>query len=321
LVHFVSLKIQMPVTIRANTTPVPLNPNINPEKRGTMDQPPPKIEKAKSKDFVVKKCSKRYKKKLTGKSEEERALYCENLAKQLGDPNWISQQLFDIKEDLVIKLLLIPVAPSLLAHVTKITGSSYGYLHTGIQINNKVVDWDLSGLIVPRTFSSDVHAALDITSAATHSVQKTPELVAKATQLIVKWNNTHEYSTLFRNCQHFVNALLEEINIQLHWNESIASYLHEIKENPKNVAPHIEYKLNGKMERKEFTTHEDLDTFIHDLRRNDGDQYSEIKNLLKAFDRGFWFRDRAKLGSEFKPPRKCPYDLPTCYEVEFSQYL
>lgn len=270
---------------------------------------------------VVRKCTKRYERRVSDLSQPEKERYFGEISLQVVDPVWISEQLFDPQKDnLVIKLLLIPIAPSAFAQITKITGSTYGYLHTGIQINNKVVDWDLTGLVIPRQFSSTVYAALDITSAGTSSLKKTPELMVKVTQFIAKWNSSYEYQTFTRNCQHFVNELLEEIGINLLWNDSIADYINEIKVNPQNISPHIKYNLNGKKVRKDFKNHEDLDNFIIEFRNNDPDQYSNLKSLLKAFDRGFWFRDRA--AKTFIAPPNCPFDSPTGYDVvEFDNSL
>lgn len=236
------------------------------------------------------------------------------------DTEWIKERLFQSNvEELTIKLLIIPVDPSVFfAYLSKWTSaSSFGYLHTGIQINGTVVDWNTTGLIVPRLFSSNVHAALDIHSAATHKLKKTPELVETVAALIAKWNNDYEYASLTRNCQHFVTELIKAIGSDFSWNESIESYLNEIKNNPKNVTPHINYQLNGKLVRKNFKTHQELDDFITELSNSDPHQYSKLRGLLKAFDRGFWFRECSK--ENFEIPTKCPFNLPTGYELQFKK--
>jgi len=241
------------------------------------------------------------------------------VSKLLVDPNWIQQKLFDDRNELVIKLLLIPVEPSVLARFAKYTGSSFGYLHTGLQINHTVVDWDSSGLIVPRQFSQNVYAALNIHTADTQKLKRTSELEQTVSKLIAKWNNDYEYNSFTKNCQHFVIAVIKAIGLDFRWNESIASYLDEIKNNPGNVTPHVNYKVNGKMVRKDFKTHQELDDFMEELAKSDPLQYSNLLGLLKAFDRGFWFRDLKN--EEYKAPPNCPFKLPTGYEAEFGQLL
>jgi len=270
-------------------------------------------------NLVLRKCIKRYENRFPDWNEQKKEEYYNSLSKQLVDPDWLSKQLFDKQDVLVVKLLLIPVAPSIFAHLAKFTGTDYGYLHTGLQINGVVIDWDLTGLVVPRKFANKIYSALDINSAGTQSMNKSLEVLKNVTEVIVKWNQDYEYQTFTRNCQHFVNEIIKALGIKLSWNPSIASYIKDIKEDPKNVIPHIEYKLDGKMVRKKFETHQELDDFVEEFSKNDPIQYSALDGLLKSFDRGFWFRERSV--GIFKDPKTCRWGIPTKYEPDFSSLI
>jgi len=79
------------------------------------------------------------------------------------------------------------------------------------------------------------------------------------------------------------------------------------------------------MERKlkrNSKSHEELDNFTLEMRNSDPDQYLELKPLLKAFDRGFWFRDTVNQNITYNPINICPYGTPTTYQdVEFEKNL
>jgi len=170
---------------------------------------------------------------------------------------------------LTLKLLIIPIEPSmLLESFSKIVNSTYGYVHTGIQFNNKVVDWDSSGLIVPRSFTKRAYAALDIHSVYTkRQIPITQILTKTVVEFIVEWNKHKEYNSVTCNCQHFVTSLLNAMGIELFWDERLASYLQDIKDNPENVVPHINYIVDKKLVCKKFTSHTDLDNFVNEFKK------------------------------------------------------
>jgi len=57
--------------------------------------------------------------------------------------------------------------------------AKYGWIHTALQIGDKIIDWNDSGLVVPRALQADVYTALDIHTASTkREIRKTPELIS-----------------------------------------------------------------------------------------------------------------------------------------------
>jgi len=254
--------------------------------------------------------------------DEEKEDFFKKTAMSLIDPNWISQQIFGpnlpIGSVLVIKLLIVPVEPAFFtSKIVRITKNNYGYLHTALQISGSVVDWNSSGLCVPREFSQSVRAALDICSGGTEKVKNTVQVMRIVSEFIAKQNNFENYSNFSKNCQHFVDDLLKAMSIDIKWNPCIVTYLNEIRQNPNNVTPHIRYTVDGKYVRVDFKTHEELDIFIEMFKVQDPCQYLELGSLLKAFDRGFWFQDMIE--GKFQPSPNCPWTVPTGYEVYFEE--
>jgi len=239
---------------------------------------------------------------------------------QLADPEWMAEELFSQIEEnnpIVLKLLLIPVTPHMLARFSSLV-SDYGLLHTAIQIGGKVIDWNAGSLVVPRQFSSSVYAAIQIQSAGTsRKLVKNERTVKMITDFIVKWNNTKTYSLLGCNCQDFVSSFLNALEIDLSWDPAVANYLEEIRKNPSTAKPHIRYQVNGKTVVKYFDSHDEFDAFTIEFRENDPLQYSKMEGLLKSFDRGFWFRAWGK--DDYQKPKNCLWDMPTAYDVRLIE--
>lgn len=79
------------------------------------------------------------------------------------------------------------------------------------------------------------------------------------------------------------------------------------------MKPQLTINENGQPILYEFNTHDELDEFYHKLKKSDPDEFLMVSELLKSFDRGFWFRDEGETqrsGTPFEPPKNCPYKFP-----------
>jgi len=222
------------------------------------------------------------------------------MIKTVVDPKWLEDQIFSAASyHLTFKLLVVPARNlnTLLKRIGTLTtgAAEYGWVHTALQIGDKIIDWNASGLAVPRTLHADAYTALDIHAASTkREIRKTPDLISNVVKTIIYWNKHYSYSMMNRNCQHFVNEILLVNGIKLFWTEDIESYLHDIITDPNNAKPHISYQdpSTKKLIHRVFKDHDDLHTFIKELQDKDLEQYMNLTGLLKAFDRGFWFQSR-----------------------------
>lgn len=154
----------------------------------------------------------------------------------------------------------------------------------------------------------------------------TKNILKKLSRVVTDWNANKTYSVINCNCQHFVDHLLEELGMKNPFHPKMSkitfleditkklilikeTFLKSIQTDPQN----IQYKYtDSSNEEIVFHTHEELDNYCSERSLNDEDT-----QLLKAFDRMFWFKYYAlvKKGSdlnELKPyiDRNCPFGNP-----------
>lgn len=153
-----------------------------------------------------------------------------------------------IVKPLTIKLLLTNLPDdglSTLAHLAKRIKKTvaqsftpYGLNHAAMQLGPYIIDWNESGLIIPRWMSS-ANSMLLIPVRDDEQASIRFNVLPKICKKIVEWNSQWKYTNLtfnpskkLSNCQDFVVKMLEFLNIQPNWKKDgfIDTYINKIKE-------------------------------------------------------------------------------------------
>lgn len=131
------------------------------------------------------------------------------------------------------------------------------------------------------------------------------ELTDRLSEVVVDWNVNYNYlnfgltkKPFEGNCQDFILAVLEKLDISPQFGGALANFLNDMKTKGKcemEFVPDAEFKAKFKLEKEKYTfeTHQDLDSFVHHLMticptfKLDHDNE---RVLLKSFDRAFWLR-------------------------------
>jgi hypothetical protein len=192
-----------------------------------------------------------------------------------------------------------------------------------------MIDWNDSGICIPRKCVSQ--AALisaDIDSIG--SEHRLEEVVESLAQVICEWNANIQYKDQSNmqknegNCQDFVQAILERMNIKIELEGPLGSFLKKLRSEGKckiqfEMDSQFRDKFEIKEKSKEFKTHEELDVFLNSLVELDPDfkvNYKDHWALLKAFDRAFWLKHfKFKNDERFHPctendEQNCPFGDP-----------
>jgi len=186
---------------------------------------------------------------------------------------------------------------------------NFGFFHTALQIGPWLIEWTKGSLCIPRKCVSQA-ALLSADVDSLYNLNDVPKVIDKIADEIVRWNCTMEYAqrgngTTTANCQDFVEAMLNCLNVKPVFSESIGLYLKKMKENGLNrleivVSDAFRERYHLDTNTVQFPTHRDLDRFVWKLKSideqiGDGKTFgielfiSEFK-LLKSFDRAFWMR-------------------------------
>jgi len=158
----------------------------------------------------------------------------------------------------------------------------YGFVHTALQIGPYILDWNDSSLVIPYPLAGNEDAlfAIDLEwlpdSTSVDLVMLTNLAICS-----IEWMTTRTYDIKDCNCQHFVDALLQVLDIELNFNGEAKNFMEKIQ---KAVDPSFRFKYKD----QEFGNHQALDTFLAQIDVPSLDL--EDQKLLKAYDRAFWLR-------------------------------
>jgi len=236
--------------------------------------------------------------------------------------NELSQQTSMMKS-VKIKLVIAEVSHTQLARNFRMLISpilaklelqpEFGMFHSAIMIGPWLIDWNDSGICIPRKCVSQA-ALLSADLDSIGSEQQLEDIIDKLATKICEWNGTKTYSDTPKNkktqgnCQDFVNDILQAINVSHDFKGALAMYIKTLREKGKSkmefTIPDGSFAEKFKLKEKkiEFPTHEALDKFVSDLCEADIEFRSKYKDewaLLKSFDRAFWlkhykFKDKAE---------------------------
>eukprot|EP01080_Neovahlkampfia_damariscottae_P010063 gene10063-2485_t len=178
-----------------------------------------------------------------------------------------------------------------------------GMFHSALMIGPWMIEWNNSGLCIPRKCVSKA-AMLSADIDAISTIKNLEDVADTLSQTIVSWNISKGYQTSggdkknVGNCQDFIESILNAIGIKIQLEGPLGEFLHSIRE---NGSTKLEFKMDEEFRKKfeietkskVFTTHKDLDQFVDHLI--DKEPFFEKKykleyQFLKSFDRAFWMR-------------------------------
>lgn len=161
----------------------------------------------------------------------------------------------------------------------------YGPLHAAIQIEDVVIQWSTTSLVIPEqynpadpVFRTDLKSRTTMSSFATDLCPKVvdaverkdfnqqidlqfdlaanvEELIEKVKKVIVKYNKYYRYHVMYRNCQTFVEDVMKEIgikNVPQGLSGRLNDYFKKLTTARSKAIPNI------------FPTHEALDMYIEE---------------------------------------------------------
>jgi len=184
---------------------------------------------------------------------------------------------------------------------------TFGLFHSALIVGPWYLEWNDSGLIVPRKcYSGAAVLAADV-SKQFKGGKQVKEALDKMADLICHWNANYQYSQNQRNCQTFIDEVCEALDIQLSFTGALNDYLIQLRKNGKCdlkyfLPDHLRTLLNTDEKYMTFTTHKQLDDFVKLVQEKDS-IYFDITapddwTLLKSFDRAFWLRWFKNKGDE-----------------------
>jgi hypothetical protein len=175
---------------------------------------------------------------------------------------------FDSKR-MTIKLVIIE-APGNKRWREIITGMritpKFGFCHVGLIVNNRIVEFCDNSICVPRrTESSRAVFSHTIYQSVNHTVNE--QMFDKICEIIVKWNAYSWYNVLFKNCQHFVDDLLDELKLELKLEGALGLYVERLRKTGKcdawfPVTKETATRLGIAEGEIVFMSHKDLDMFV-----------------------------------------------------------
>ena len=181
--------------------------------------------------------------------------------------------------------------------------SKFGLFHTALLIGPWLIEWNDSGLCIPRKCLSK--AAFLTADVGEISTKDSLESVRnKLANVIADWNVNYGYTTISKhkknvgNCQDFLDAIFLELGLEFKFEGAIGEFIKSLKKNGTTklkypVSDEIKKKFEIKENEIEFKTHEELDLFVKNLFEKDFTfdmKYPSDYNLLKSFDRAFWLK-------------------------------
>ncbi|KAL9643327.1 hypothetical protein ABK040_014782 [Willaertia magna] len=249
---------------------------------------------------------------------------------------------------LKIKLVITEMSDAALSRlarrfVTKISPTihqmKYGMFHTALIIGPWYIEWGDSSIAITRHRSSS-KAVLAVDVCKVTGLDNVANTIDRLASLCAHWNSEKEYDNKTCNCQHFVNAVLEYLQISNYLESNIKGTVKTYIENLKTngvcsmsypLEPQIKELMRNTPTSDElrkyiyngyiiFHSHRILDEFVKIIQRHKPLYFEGIGKydfaLLKAFDRAFWLRTQSsKEGSNdlFKPLENgerclCPFN-------------
>lgn len=211
-----------------------------------------------------------------------------------------------IVKPLTIKLLLTNLPDdgvSMLDHITKrlkkIVAQSispYGLNHAALQLGPYIIDWNESGIIIPRWMSS-ANSTLLIPVRDDEQASVRFNALPKICKKIVEWNVNWKYTNLtfntskkLSNCQDFVLKMLEFLDIQPNWKKGgfIDVYINKIKEGAITGDELKIWDVTDNCKQVTFEDHDALADWWHSRSLENRDP--ELVVLVKCIERVFQMR-------------------------------
>jgi len=179
----------------------------------------------------------------------------------------------------------------------------FGMFHSALMIGPWMIDWNDSGICIPRKCVSQA-ALISADISNIGSEKKLDEVADKLAKIICKWNTQKLYKdqppkgSHEGNCQDFILSILDELGIKVDFGGPLGLFMKKLKDKGKCL---IEFEMDEEFREKfaikekiiHFKTHLELDQFVTKLKNIDVDFSDRYKNhwqLLKSFDRAFWLR-------------------------------
>lgn len=208
----------------------------------------------------------------------------------------------------------------------------FGIFHTAVSIGPWLLEWTNKSLCVPKAcYSNAAFIALDVET--TLEIVDYELIIDRLCEVITRWNTLYEYDQYKRNCQHFVDDLLANLDISqsLQFKSQIGDFIKNLRnqgcyETSLHLSQNLREDIQVKKEKILFKSHKQIDEFVINattIYPRFSIDYKEELMLLKSFDRAFWLRHlgKDKNNSLFTPLRaldkndklelKCPFNDPT----------
>jgi hypothetical protein len=185
------------------------------------------------------------------------------------------------------------------------TFPEFGMFHTGLMVGPWMLDWNDSGVCIPRKCVSQ--AALISADLGSFPIEtKLDDLVDKLSTFVVEYNTTKIYkdrpceNSHEVNCQDFVFDLLERLGIKMQFTGPLAHFIGKLRSEGKckisfDMDPQFRDRFDLKGKEIEFKSHLELDKFVKKFQEHT--EYShndpvckDAMILLKSFDRAFWLK-------------------------------
>lgn len=207
----------------------------------------------------------------------------------------------------------------------------FGIFHSALSIGPWILEWTNKSVCIPkRCYSNAAIIAVDVET--TLETVDYEVIIDRLCEVICRWNTLYEYDKYTKNCQHFVDDLLANLDISpnLKFKSQMGDFLKQLRnegsyETVLHLSPTLRDHIKVKEEKILFKSHKQLDQFIIDAELaypKFSVDYKEELMLLKSYDRAFWLRNLGKESSNalYTPLRelgkngnlelKCPFDDP-----------
>jgi len=199
--------------------------------------------------------------------------------------------------------------------------AEYGPVHTALLFGPVVLEWNDTSLCVPLQqhvyFGEDQKILFAFDLVQWDRPVNLMERARKVCEVICYWNKHINYNVMHYNCQDFVNAMVQKLEIPSVMDMPKVRQFFATLQHQEMV---FYFQFRGKKQEMVFRTHADLDEQYYQHVRFQEEKYSsEELRLLKAFDRAFWFQllcltNAGAPDSElvkYKPAAECPHGDPT----------
>jgi len=202
-----------------------------------------------------------------------------------------------------VKLILTSMTLSPLAkvlgrftHETGVHKWKYGMVHAALQIGHVVVEWNRNSLCIPTDVSNFGESALIAIDLVDGLKDKKVQIdaVIKACDIIVDYNINKYYDVIKCNCQHFVDDVLKAIGITPVFSGGVIGQFFTHLQSC-NSFENFEFRYPPKGNGTLFPSHEELDEFY---LNNKNTLDADAVQLIKAYDRVFWYRFYAIQGAQ-----------------------